>query len=256
MIALAIDLGFELIEDKNGNYHVKDVVSFLAYLNAHSYLPFTYKLRTINGKCEYFIRLKGCHVHISCLDGISVDDGERQGSLESNFHVEFTATLLFTVPAIFSYYSMHEHNIKEKELDNMLGMYQIVSVKPPVNHPKGWKQYLSTQWVDDDRKLTTIGFDSLIDNIELKRVIAHTVTTGLSPALFMDIIIYNAQREIPINIDWEHYQIIINREVPESVSDIAIYADLEYINSTLVSLDNLQENRLKLNDYYKIENNG
>jgi len=63
MMSLAIDAGFELVEDANGDPHVRDVTSFLHYLNTYSSIPFTYKLRTINGHCEYFVRLKHCHTY-------------------------------------------------------------------------------------------------------------------------------------------------------------------------------------------------
>ena len=74
MMSLAIDAGFPVVEE-NGQFRVKNVVAFLHYLNSHSAIPFLYKLRAINGKCEYFIRISNVYTHISCLDGISVDDG-------------------------------------------------------------------------------------------------------------------------------------------------------------------------------------
>lgn len=245
ILSLAIDMGFETIKDKNSQYHIKDVVSFLNYLNRYSKLPFLYKMRTINGRCEFFIRIKHCHVHISCLDGVQIDDGERQGSLDSNFHLEFNPVLRFSVPAIYSYYSMAEHRIMNKEVGDIKAMYQIISVKPPETNEKGWDQYLTTQWNDDSKHIDEIHFKELLGNSDLQRVIEHTVALGLSPSLFMDLKIYNGQQDLPIYIDWENFVIRVNRDVEDKVSDIAIYADLLYINRTLANIDNLASDRLR-----------
>lgn len=241
MMALAMDAGFEIVTDVNGDPHVKNIPAFLHYLNTYSSIPFLYKLRTINGHCEYFIRLNHCHTHIACLDGISIDDGDRDNMLENNFHIEFTATLLFTVPQLFSYHSMEEHRIQEKELDGKLGMYQIVSVKPPEVNTKGWHQYLTTQWVDSSKHLSNIDFSELIHSENLMRVINHNREIGLSSDMFMDIILYNGQQDIPIKIDWARNLIRVNQDVRENVSDIAIYTDTSYINETLINLDNLNK---------------
>lgn len=245
ILAVAMDMGFKLFQTEDGTYHIKDIVSFLRYLNSHSKLPITYKMRTINGNCEFFIRIKHCYAHISCLDGISIDDGERQGSLESNFHIEFTATLHFTIPAIYAYYSMAEHRVMNKEPGDIKALYQIVSVKPPEVNEKGWVQYLTTQWVDYNRHIDDIEFEELLENKDLQRVMKHNVSIGLSPAIFMDVKLYNGQREIPIFLDWEHFKIKVNRDLVDPISDIAIYADLGYINGTLDNLDHLQDNRMK-----------
>ena len=245
ILAVAMDMGFELVTHEDGTYHIKDLVNFLKYLNSHSKVPFIYKMRTINGKCEFFIRIKHCYAHISCLDGISIDDGERQGSLESNFHIEFTPTVHFTVPAIFAYYSMAQHRVMNKEPGDIKALYQIVSVKPPEVNEKGWVQYLTTQWVDYNRHIDEIDFTELLENKDLQRVMEHNVSIGLSPVMFMDVKLYNGQRDIPIYLDWENFKIKVNRDLKDPISDIAIYADLGYINSTLENLDNLHESRMK-----------
>lgn len=244
MMALAVDAGFELMEDANGDPHVKNVTTFLHYLNTHSCLPFTYKLRSINGHCEYFVRLNHCHCHIDCTDGISIDDGDRDGMLENNFHIEFQATLKFTVPQLFSYHSMVEHRIQNRELEGSLGMYQIVSIKPPEVNEKGWYQYITTQWIEKTRHIDTIDFNELIQSENLRKVINYNHSLGLSSAMFMDIKLYNGQKDIPITIDWKNNIIRVNEDVRELVSDIAIYADTNYINETIINIDNLNKSRI------------
>lgn len=249
ILALAIDVGFEIVRDeKRDTYLIKDIIGFLKYLNSNSKLPFTYKIRTVNGRCEFFIRIKHCHAHISCLEGISIDDGERQGVLEDNFHIDFSATLHFSVPAIYSYYSMAEHEIMNKEVGDIRAMYQIISIRPPEVNEKSWNQFLTTQWIDESRYIDIIEFSELLDNNDLQRVIVHSVEMGLSPAMFMDVKLYNAQTEIPIYLDWENFSIVVRRNMEDDTSDIAIYADLGYINSMLENMDKLNESRMKISD--------
>ena len=245
MLAVAMDMGFELHQDVSGLYRIKDINTFIRYLNSNSCLPFMYKLRTINGRPEFFIRLNGCHTHISCLDGISIDDGERVGSLDKTFGVEFQATLRFTVPAIFAYYSKQEHRIQNRDLSGDLGMYQMVSTKPPEYNTKGWEQYLTTQWDDYSKHIGEICFDELLVNTEIQKVMDYNISIGLSPSIFMDVIIYNGQQDLNATIDWKKRSILVNADVREPVSDIAIYADLEYINKTLINIEGMDKSRIK-----------
>ena len=247
MIAIAKDCGFQLIVDeKSGEYHIKDIVSFLRYLNSHSLLNFVYKFRTANGRNEFFIRLKNCYTHIACLDGISIDDGERQGTLDNNFHVDFSVTLTFPVPAIFVYNSKANHRIFNKEPRDICALYQIVLTGPPEKDENNWSKYLTTQWVDPNKKLDTIEFESLLENFDLKRVLKFTIDTGVSPQIFMNIKMYNGQHELPLYIDWEKYIIHCKKhDVLDEVSDIAIYVDLEYMNNTIANIDNLTNNRIQ-----------
>ena len=248
MLAIAIDNGFEIYQDDKGT-HIKDIISFLHYLNGHSKMYFTYKLRTINGRHEFFIRIEGAYVHISCLDGISMDDGERHGSLDANYHVEFTATVKFPVPAFFVYYSQGNHRIVGKELQNVDALYQIVTVGPPEKDEHNWGQYFTTQWSDPDKKLSSIYFKDLVNNDKLMKVIKYNIQIGLSPAVFMSIKMYNGQRELPIRIDWQNYTIYSKQQdVPDELTDIAFYVDLNYINNTLAHIEELDKDRLRLSE--------
>lgn len=247
MMSLAIDAGFP-VEEVDGQFRVKNVYAFLRYLNANSQIPFMYKLRAINGKQEYFIRVSNVYTHISCLDSISVDDGERQGSMDANFHVEFQAVLHFCVPAIYAYMSMHEHRIMNKELGDITAMYQIVSLKPPEKNEKGWNQLLETQWIDDSKHIEDIHFEELLEDEDLMKVIKHTVAIGLSPSMFLDVKIYNGQRELHCNLDWESFRIIVGSDVVSDVSDITIYADMMYVNDIIANIDNMKDSRIKLGD--------
>ena len=65
--------------------------------------------------------------------------------------------------------------------------------------------------------------------------------------MFMDIIVDNGQKEVPIIIDWDENKIRINEDVREDVTDIAIYTDTGYINEVLINIENLKGSRIKVN---------
>ena len=168
--------------------------------------------------------------------------------MDANFHVEFQATLHFCVPAIYAYYSMEEHRIMNKEIGDITAMYQIVSLRPPEKNEKGWDQFLETQWIDDSKHIEDIYFEELLQDEDLMKVIRHTVDLGLSPSMFLDVKIYNGQKELHCHLDWDHYRMVVGSDVYSDISDIAIYADLSYVNDIIANIDNMKKSRIELGD--------
>ena len=93
MIAIAEDAGFEIIpKDPNSEIsypRVKNIQAFLAHLNTHSQIPFLYKMRAINGRNEFFIRMDRMYVHVRPTN-LTGDDGERESFMSNNFALEMT----------------------------------------------------------------------------------------------------------------------------------------------------------------------
>ena len=132
-----------------------------------------------------------------------------------------------------------------KEPRDINALYQIVAVGPPEVDENNWRKYLSTQWIEPEKTLEDIEFEPLLENNNLKRVMKYTIDTGLSPRNFMNIKVYNGQREIPVRVDWENYVIKPKvHKVIDEVTDIAIYADLNYINDTISNLDHIDKSRM------------
>ena len=241
IICLAKDSGFEV--DENGK--VKDVIGFLKYLNAHSGLPFMYKLRTINGNNEFFIKASYLPMHINTSNNLSMDEGERQGQLDNNFHVEMDCELRLPVPQFYAYYTDHTVELEKKLKRELLGLYNLSDVyqTPEVNDQR-WELLIKTDWVNDEYYLDTIEFEELLQRDEIQTILKHTKNTGLSPAIFMDIHLYNNFKRIPIEIDWENYSIIVKSVLRDKESRIAIYADRGYINEQLLVLKNMYDSRV------------
>ena len=60
----------------------------------------------------------------------------------------------------------------------------------------------------------------------------------------MDIIIFNGQKQLDIDIDWETLIVTINKEVPDEDTKICIYVDKEYVNDKLLHLQKANNTRL------------
>lgn len=241
IICLARDNGYEV--DKNGK--VKDVIGFLHYLNAHSGFPFMYKLRTINGNNEFFIKVHHLFMHINCTDPMSLDDGEREGQLDNNFHVEMNCELKIPVPQFYAYYTDHTVELEKSLKRELLGLYNLSDIYqiPEVND-KRWEVLIKTAWENDEYYLDTINFRELIERPDLQKLITHTKNIGLSPELFLDIHLYNNFKEIYIEIDWDNFDIIVKSVLDNKQSEIAIYADRGYINEQLLVLEEMNDSRI------------
>lgn len=247
--AIAYDAGFNMITtDGTTDLVIEDPISFTNYLNKHSTYPITYKFMAINGKMEYFMRIRRCYMHISCLDGISKDDGERSGQLDNNFHVDFSAVLNMPAPSLFTYYSKEKHDIQSTD-NSTCGLYQLILTGPPLKNSRAWDLYMKSDYTSDTLDLTTINFYSLIENSKngkyVCEVLKHNIAIGLSPAIFMEIQMYNDLEQLPITINWEDFEIIINAHVPLLLSVVGVYIDLGYVNSTIANIEALSSTRIE-----------
>lgn len=242
ILAIAENRKFEIKDGK-----IVDIVGFLKYLNSHSYLPIVYKFRTINGNSEFFVKVDNAYTHISCLDELSLDDGVRTGHLDTNFHIEMNAILKIIVP---SFYFLYSKKKLEKTYDDITSsveaLYTYRSIEPPEKNEKGWYQYLSTEWEEPEKYISTIKFEELLAGGSMLDVIKHTISTGISPSIFLDIQLYCENQKVDISIDWETLEIIVNKQMKEETSKITIYIDKAYYNEQLVIVKDSLKSRVQV----------
>lgn len=242
MLQVASDAGFEIKDDK-----IIDPIKFVGYLNEHSVIPVLYKYRTINGKSEFFLRFSEMYVHISCLDKMSADDGEREGMLNSNYVIEMNATLKMPAPKRYMYYSLEEHD-KVNGLDsdiNTVGLFNIRIPNIPDTNEKGWQTFLTTECYEEDlTKPLTIEFKELFENSDIGRVIDHHMSIHINPSLFIDFKLFNDAKEIEYEIDWKNYLIITNKMMEDHVTNISIYSDMKYVFDYIIQLNEMDKNRM------------
>lgn len=245
MLNIADRAGFEI---KKGE--VVDIVTFLEYLNRHSDLPFLFKIRAINKKAEFFIRLNGLYTHIAVKDKLQLDDGERNGKLDFYYHVEMQATLTIPVPQFYAYYSARDLTTKivPKEPDaGTIAIYSIALVDIPKENEKGWIQAAITEYATDEGE-TEMDLSSLFEgeNI-LSRTINHDLVNGVSPDHFIDIKVFRQEdvaKWVPIKMDWNTKIAHFKEPQIEDVLTIAVYYDREYMNELNITMESLNDNRI------------
>lgn len=242
ILQIAKDNGFE-VEDRK----IKHVRDFVCFLNSNSELPFLYKYRCINGNNEFFIKLRNMYVHIASLN-LDADDGERQGALSSNFTIDLETQVRFPAPQVYAYYSETEHKYLEygKEVENVMLLYSIKSTIVPDTNEKGWHQYISTVYVEDQENMDKpldIDFTEIFDG-EVGVIIKDALSIALSPKAFIDIRIYNDGVEIPIDIDWSTLHVKSKDIVIDEQSYIVIYCDFGYLNDQIITINEMNRDRI------------
>ena len=231
MLNIARRAGFDIV-----NGEVENIIGFIQYLNQHSDIPFLFKLRAINQKPEFFIRMNNLYAHIAVRDKLQLDDGERDGKLDFNFHIEMNATLDMPVPHYYSFYSagsMTDPITVKESNEGCVAVYSINVFEIPKTNELGWSEACMTEYLleenDEEIDLSTL-FTG--DNI-LNRAITHDLTLGISPSKFIDIKIYrdtDLYKEVDFKMNWETKVAELKRkELSDSVVHIVIYTDNEYI---------------------------
>ena len=250
ILDIANKAGFKI---KDGE--VLDIVDFLQYLNRHSEVPFLFKLRAINQKPEYFIRIDELYTHINNKDKLSLDDGERDGKLDFNFHVEMNPVLDMPIPYFYAFYSA-EPFLQSVDLgsikEDAQPLYSINLIDIPKVDEHGWNQACLTEYLCDEGD-TEIDLTDLFtgDNV-LNRAITHDLTLGVSPKHFINVQVYDdldlPRQAMKFDIDWGKKSIIFDDPQPEHVVHISIYIDRAYLNELEVNLKDYNKNRLSLDE--------
>ena len=256
MMNIAMDAGFEILPSNgtpNSYPRVTHVKEFLAWLNSHSELPFLYKMRTINGKNEYFIRMQRMYVHVRPTN-ISGDDGEREGVMNNNFSVEYTAEVRFPAPKFYAYYTDHKRDNETvfsawRQPNGIVSaFYTFNGVEVPEKNQYGWNKYLETTYEDDPENVNKpldIDLSELLNEKELGETIRHCLETNISPSIFVDIFCINGGEHPRGIMDWSTMHYKTTEPVRSQNSFLAIYVDLMYINDYITCNRDAKENRLQ-----------
>lgn len=246
-------------EVKDGE--VVDIVDFLEYLNQHSDLTFLFKLRAINLKAEFFIRVNRVYTHIAVRDKLQLDDGERDGKLDFNYGIEMQATLTMPIPHYYAYYSAEDMTMGIPIVDDpdAVAVYSINIFDIPKVDEHGWNQGAITEYKTDagDREIDLtpiIGGDN-----PLSRTITHDFTRGVSPSHFINIVLYrddDTSKLVNFTMDWERKTIVFDKPEDERIINIVIYYDRNYIAELEIARQHLYNtsHRVEKYDYFEDPN--
>lgn len=247
MLCLAEDAGFVL--DDNGN--VKDYFKFLAYLNSVSMIPILYKMRAATQSKEYYGRFAESYVHFS-MPNLSKDDGDRPNHLTGEFGVEMNLEVRFPAPA---YYAYHTDNTEldipkfdDSSVDTSF-VYNINTIKwatiPEVND-KGWLLYVKDVNGYLEENLTEplkIEFKEYFEGELLNLINAH-LNKYISPALFMDVKVFNDGKLMPGVMNWDKLEWVSSDIPTTGLSSLALYMDMEYVNNQRIINLNMMNTRI------------
>lgn len=251
ILQLAQDLGFETICTGDGYDQILEIPKFLRYLNLHSQIPFLYKHRTINGKHEFFIRAQRLAVNIRPTS-ISADDGDREGMLTNNFNIELECEVRFPAPRMYAYYSTGEHKLNtiysawDQPDGSPVTIYTFKAIPLASENRYGWPMYMTTQY---DQTLMEAGKPLVMDCKELVEgdvgeLIKDCLYQGISPSIFYDLCIINGGEIVKGKMDWETLTFTSFNPVRSLASYIAIYLDMNYVNTMLGNKRGFEEDRV------------
>ena len=251
ILHIANKAGFKIF-----NGEILEIVEFLQYMNAHSEVPFLFKLRAINQKPEFFMRIDELYTHIINKDKLQLDDGERDGKLDFNFHVEMNPILEMPIPYYYAFYSGEDflssidaQAIKDEKMQ--VPLYSINLIEIPKTDEHGWNIACDTDYLCDDGD-TYIDISELFNgNNILNKSITHDLTLGVNPSRYINIKIYRDKdiaRKVDFTIDWNEKKIMFKSPESENMLHIAIYVDRAYINELEINMKDYHNKRLTIDE--------
>lgn len=250
---LARDSGYDVQNDV-----IMEPYDFLKYLNQYSQVPFLYKLRYINGKHEYFIRMNNMPLYLDTRNSLDPDDGEQEGQTSTNYHIEMRVGIKIPVPKFYIYYAEGKEysNIITNSSDGV-DVYSMKVFDIPEVNSKGWVQYGTSNYLKDENEesvknidiseLFTAPVDTRV-GISLDDIISDALLFGISPSTFIDIQIYTNDMvvtgKLPIDVDWENRTITLPDNMKDNYYYIVIYTELGYINSKIIEKSESYKSRI------------
>lgn len=251
ILQLAKDNGFETYM-KDDLELVKEVPKLLRWLNTHSALPFIYKHRALNGRNEFFLRMRNMYVHIRSTD-LNADDGERESQMSNNFGIELSTEVRFPAPKMYAYYSNNEHKLKEvygawyQPNGPVSTCYTFKSTIIPDENSYGWHLFMNTTYEVEPEELNTrvsIDLSELLKDGDIGDCIKDCLSKGISPAIFCDIIFCNGGEKLNGRFDWETMTFHSDTIIRSLGTYIGIYIDNDYLSDFIVNKSDGYENRI------------
>ena len=258
IIQIAKDNGFEVLtrseNDNQENEIIKNIPRFLKWLNTYSTLPFLYKHRTLNGKNEFFIRMRNMYVHVRPSD-LSADDGERTGQMDGNFTIELSTEVRFPAPKMYAYYSDNAHRLQSvygawyQPYGPVSSCYTFKESIIPDTNRFNWPLFMNTTYEDDEENINKplcIDFSSILDG-DIGECIKDCLHKGISPSIFCDMVFYNGGEYIYGKFDWETLTFNSDMIVRSTGTYIGVYVDNNYI-SNYITNESGKHDRIKSSD--------
>lgn len=244
ILQIAFDNGFNITDDGE----IEEPMKLLEYLNSHSYIPFLYKLRCSTGNKEFFIKVPNCCAHIKA-ELPSMDDGERQDAITTNYNIEFQIEVEMTAPYCYTYFSQDKqpylvgapiyHN------DSKIAVMAAVKTDIPEMDQHKWALFTTIEYDVDEEDLyqpLDIDFSEFFKGHELENVINYTKATAINPSIFINFMMFNDANPMYYEMDWQTMICHIHTPITNCRTVIALYCDMKYVNDALIYLKEMNTN--------------
>lgn len=249
MNQVACDNGFCVKDGK-----IQDTTAFLCHMNMNSRIPVMYKRRNSTGTLQYFLKMSDAYMHMR-ISEIRMDEGERQGHVMTNFGVDFDVEVRFPAPKFYAYHTFKDIKYIQGESDhdnNVIIIDDYPIAKIPKLNAKGWNQFISTDYLDDQenfdaKKPLSVCFSDLVGDI--RKVIDYTMEIYISPSVFIDLKLFNMGNEVPIDIDWRNYTVNTKTAMMDRRSVLVFYVDTNYLNNHIINMKG--EDKERINSFHE-----
>lgn len=240
---------------------ISDPWNFNKFLNSYSQMPILYKLRLINQRYEYFLRMRNLPIHLDLQESLSVDDGNQSGMMNNMYAIEMRIPIRFPAPRTFALYN--EGNWTDIiKVENNQGI-NVISMKVadiPEENYKGWPMYAHSNYMAEEnekvvesidiRPLFKAPVDVKIDT-DLDYIIEDAIKQSIDPSIFIETAVYvndfvqiNNSGRLPIYMDWPNRKIVLPKDTTYQYFYLAIYIDRSYINSKVAELTKADSTRV------------
>lgn len=237
-----------------------DPYNFLTYLNNHSQMPILYKMRYINGKHEFFVRMRNLPTHLNLTNPLDADEGENDGQMMNNFNIDMQIVMRLPIPSMFLLYNEGKQiNTVHTEKSEGLTVYSMKVFDIPEVNYKNWPMFAHSNYAADENETSveSINIRDLFKapaytkvGTDLDSIIELSLKEGVSPDNFIDIALYTTDTSseygrCKIEIDWPNRTVKILEDSKNLYFYIAIYIDRGYVNNKVIDIDKAYNSRSK-----------
>jgi hypothetical protein len=235
----------------------------MRYLNAHSKMPITYKVRNSTAVEEFFAYYKT--KLLLTFSDLSMEEGNKKNAVDEYYSIRFKVTAEFNLPGLYALIGTHEKQFHGLKFDamvtsqnggvEMIPMYTYTNLydRYDVDHQDGFQFYSSTIVQSDQDRAgqdETIAMGDVIPEDHMK-ILERIMVDNIPPETLFRFRMLKNSHEIMCNgeqgeacpaewdIDWKRRRITIHDSDPLVTYRLVIYANMVQLNQRYMTAQDL-----------------